>query len=516
MTVDLDSLTVDQRREVKRAARAMLARESISRWSRFGPPTVLGRCVLETWQEDAARRLEHLYRWAADRSPGSRQIRVLAFEAPPQVGKSEIVSRRGPTWAAAELGLSLAVCSYAQALATRHVMGCRSLLRSGEAARVWPHLQRRGSDDVDTQADYSVPRAGGGPSARVIARGRDGALTGETLDVIVLDDLYKSGDDYQSVASRREVDDFLRTQVLSRLIERGGGLVDMGTRWGVHDTRGWWQARVAEMRAAGLDVEVEVASYPLRGDEPWRHGPRGYLTPRWDEAKEHAARVLYGHMAAAILDCAPVESSGGLFAPAYLDHRYVGIPRVALESCEATHLAVDPAETEGGGDWSVIQWWGTRGADSLLLGQWRGQWSPGALVTTLREVIAETRPLGVLIEDTSGGKVALAAMADAIPGVVRVPGGGWGSKLSKIRGTMLLWEQGRVLFPEPSAMTAWCYGRDDDGLDLRGRLLRLRGERPDMRGEVDDEADAAAIYLRWRLDQGGQGSILDLLDELGV
>jgi len=83
-----------------------------------------------------------------------------------------------------------------------------------------------------------------------------------------------------------------------------------------------------------------------------------------------------------------------------------------------------------------------------------------------------------------------------------VPTSGRGSKRDQIQGTMSLWLRGLVRLPMPANDPGWCYTEDEDGLNLPTRLLRLRGDRPDMRGEVDDEADAACQFLRYRMESG--------------
>jgi len=491
--------------EVQQQAWTVRARDSLVGWCYASPPTELGPMRPYPWQRDYCKRLEGLYRWAADRGPG-KVVRVVLVDAPPQSGKSQITSRQGPSWAMAALGLSVAIVSYGASLAVEHSIAARGLMRSEQARAVWPHLDRTkvsGDTSRDREDDWTAPaREPGRPGVRCLARGRDGALTGRAVDLIVLDDMYKDAADYESLASRRQVDSFLRTSALARVMERGGAIVDMGTRWGVSDTKGWWAERVKELEAAGLTVQIEHWSYPLRGDEEWRHGEQGYITDGWTAEKEATARVMYGRHARAILDCDPDDIGGGLYPTGCLDHTYPETPRIAAQLCSATYITVDPAETQDGGDHTVIQRWGVRDSKSLLLGQRRGQWDSLGVVREVREAIAEWRPSGVLIEDTSAGKVALAALRQHIPGVVPVKVSGQGSKRDRIQGTILLWSTGDVLLPEPGPGTVWCYERDADGLDLRGRLYRLRGERPDMRGEVDDEADAATIFLRWRLDQG--------------
>lgn len=512
---DWRALPPDQRREVQRQVRIQRARDSgtMYDWCLAGPATELGPCRLYRWQRHLAGKLWDACRWAMERKQG-KVVRIIMVSSMPQVGKSEIVSRRIPARAMAELGMSFAVCSYADTLARDHSRKTRAILRSPLAKALHPHLAAESRyDSSDREDDWTVPSPHPDrPGPRYIARGRKGALTGRMVDGIILDDMYKSVEDYASAANQRVVSDFIRTQVMARLMERGGLLVDMGTRWGTNDTKGFWADMAKEMQAAGLQVMIEDWTYPLRAREDDFMGrePGEYLTDAWDEDKERAARILYGPDAPAILDCDPPEATGGLYPPECLSHRYEGHPLQAAATCEAFALSVDAAETEGGGDHTVIQWWGIRGRDSLLLWQWRGQWGDTAVVREITQAIEWVQmrhPLSaVLVEDTSAGKVAIAALRQQLPQLQAVSAAGQGSKRDRIRGVRMLWSLGTVLLPGPSAHASWCYETDRDGRSLIDRLRRLRGERPDMRGEVDDEADAATIFLRWRMASWDAGA----------
>lgn len=509
---DLSAMSDEERRALRHALLLSEARESLAGWCEAGPPTELGPLRLYRWQRDCATRLEEAYRWAAVRDT-SRTIRIILIDALPQLGKSELVSRRGPVWGMATLGLSFGVASYAASLAEEHSIAARQLARSEQATAVWPHLARD-TGRRQRQDDWTVPVVDPEmPGARYLARGRDGALTGRMVDVITLDDMYKDIGDYSSLASRREVDGFLRTSAAARLMERGGLLVDMGTRWGTQDTKAWWHAKVEEMRRLGLDVNFEHWSYPLRARENDTMGrePGEYISDNWTPEKEAAARALYGEDHRAILDCDPVDPSGGLYKrDRHLCHHYDEPPSVARVLCRARYLSVDAAETEGGGDWTVVQEWGIRERDGKLLwlSQVRVQVDSLGVVRVVGAERDRARPNASLIENTSGGKVANAVLGGRVPGIVPVSVSGKGSKRDRIRGTLALWANGDVLVPRDLGdETAWYYGRDKDGLNVPDRLCMLRGERPDMRGEVDDEADAATIFLTHYIDElsGAEG-----------
>jgi phage terminase large subunit-like protein len=490
-----------ERREAARVLRTEIerreaARSSLGAWFEFGPPTEKGAPLLDRWQRDLLSRVQAL---ASDFAsvPGdeARPVWIVNVDAPPQSGKSEAV-KRALAWLMATYGWSCGYASYGASLAVAHSVQVRALMRSSEARSVWPWLDGRSGrgDDVikDTEDEWSIAApTPGRRGARFVARGRDGALTGRTMDVIALDDLYKDAGDYGSTASRREVDGFLRSAASARLLERGGIILNVGTRWGLHDARGWFDERVEEMRAAGARVRVETWSYPLRagpGDVMGRAAGE-YLTDRWDEAKEAAARVLYGRHAAAILDGRPGPEGGAFFRREWFDRRYTGHPDVVARHCDFRLLAVDPASSEGTGDHSVIQHWGWQGARMLLLGQWRGQWGYASLRQALLDAIGSAKPHAVAVEATSNGRAVLDELRRSFPNVEPM---GTQSKGKSVRwdAQAPVFHAGNVWFPE-AAHAPWMLGLVD-------RLCLVSGHGD----EVDDEADAWEIAARYRAERG--------------
>lgn len=498
-------LALVEREERRRAE----ARASLPAWFEAGPPTIMGAPRLDRWQRDLLTRIQALaVDFAAIPSGEARPVWIVNIDAPPQSGKSESV-KRALAWLMATYGWSCGYASYAASLAVRHSVEVRSLMRSAEARAVWSWLDGRETraDEVikDTEETWSIPA----PSpdrrgARFIARGRDGALTGEPMTVIGLDDMYKDAGDYASGASRREVDQFLRSAASARLLERGGMILNVGTRWGLHDARGWFDERVQEMRAAGAKVRVETWSYPLRavpGDVMGRE-PGEYLTDRWDAEKEAAARVFYGRHAAAILDGRPGPEGGAFFQRAWFDRRYSGHPDAVARQCDFRVLSVDPASSEGTGDHSVIQHWGWQGARMLLLGQWRGQWGYTTLRQAIRDAMGAVQPNATVVEHTSNGRAVINELKREIPTIIPI---GTDGKSKSVRWDTQapVFHAENVWFPE-TVHAPWM-------LPFIDRMVVLSGHGV----EVDDEADAWEIAARYRSAMPS-GGLHDLLDDLGV
>lgn len=492
-----DALAIEVLKE-ERARRKR--RRTVAAWAEHGPAADLGPVRFYGWQRDAVAVLEAELRAvvAARDSGEARRPVVVLTSAPQQVGKSQLV-RHTASWVMAELGLSVGVVSYNDELATEHGSAMRRLVASDEARDLWPWLARKlpNTEGASTSVTrWSVPaRVESLPPVRCRIAGRRGGLEGQMLDLFVLDDLVKSPSDAESPATHRMLDDLLRTSVLARVMTRGGVVWDVGTRRGARDSKGWLLQAARDIAGSGAELRVIDQRYPVRGPESWRL-PGGYVAPGWDAAKEAVARRAYGRYHRVLLDCEDIEAAGGLLSLEHFAATYTDAPEAVARACGATYLVADCAQTADGGDHTVIQWWGVAHGRLYLLHQWRGQWDDAGVVEALRSAVAHVRQArgvlaGVLVEDTSAGRTALYALQRAItpaPTPVRPVG----AKRDRIMGARLVLSQGQVLIP---AFAPWLDERDANGMDWRDRMLALRGERADMRGEVDDEADAMAIMI---------------------
>jgi len=148
-------------------------------------------------------------------------------------------------------------------------------------------------------------------------------------------------------------------------------------------------------------------------------------------------------------------------------------------------LALDGAQTAGGGDWSVLVWWGIRRGQRLKLGQWREQLAFTELLALCRRTHAAVKPNGFLIEKASSGVGVADTLKREIPGVIEVIA--VRSKGDRYRAVLPIWESGSCLLPEPKH-APWVGPYAD-------RLLDISGEGD----EVDDEADADTLVIAHEL-----------------
>lgn len=154
---------------------------------------------------------------------GDRERLRLAFSVPPQHRKTETILH----WVAQLLGtdpkLRIAYASYNQLIAERKAMSAQRY-----ATRVGVKADPR----MASRADWRTTDGGG-----LIARGRGGGITGEPLDIAVVDDLFKDRKEADSPTIRQDAWDFLVDVIETRLSD-DGALVLFFTRWHEDDVIG--------------------------------------------------------------------------------------------------------------------------------------------------------------------------------------------------------------------------------------------------------------------------------------
>ena len=468
---------------------------SLAAWCEAGPPGEHGPLRLRKWQRAYLRRLQ---RFSADvQAATSPRLNV---SVPTQEGKSEL-TRRWLSWHMANYGDSVGYGCYSGNLATEMSIATRELLRSPQALSAWPHLAGEKADEldettgqkiIDRDDDWSIPSREGRRNPRFIAVGVGGG-SGRTLAIFAVDDAFKNETEYGSGAERAKVRQWLRSVVTARVRSRGGGVVVVGTRYGADDAHG-----VLAQWAATGGIPVDVFNVPLRAGENDDGGrdPGEYVSEIWTPALEAQTRLELGErMSAAMLDGRPMSDVGGSWKPAWFSHRYTGTPEENAAMADYTVLALDGAETAGGGDNSVLVWWGVFGNKARKLKQWRQQVEFPELLALARDQHEACKPNAFVIEKASSGTQVAQVLAREIPGVIPVVV----SKSKRVRYNAVspLWEAGNMEYP---AKADWMGG-------YVTRMLEVTGEGD----EVDDEADADSLFAAWWQGHDGEISVGDVL-----
>lgn len=276
----------NSRESLQQAARELLfrrdARRKLIRFVKYTYPK---------YQVDPAHTLIAQEVQNAIEIPGSRLIII----APPQHGKSEIVSVRAPAWAlGVDPDAAIILASYGATLAAGKSRQARGIVGSQDYRRVFP----------DTTLDPSSRAANEwsiqGKRGRVLAVGVGGPITGHGASLGIIDDPIENWEQAHSEAYRRRIWDWYRGTFRTRIWEEGSIILIM-TRWHEDDLVGrllkqnpeaWKVLRlpaVAETQE-GRDEVARRMGLPEGDPDPLGREPGDALAPR-----------RYGHNALATI-----------------------------------------------------------------------------------------------------------------------------------------------------------------------------------------------------------------------
>ncbi len=170
-------------------------------------------------------------------------IRRLIVSVPPQHGKSLAASVMLPAWLlGADPDLRIAIASYNASLASRFNRQVQRLLASPRYAGLFPRTaipkSRTAAGYTRTAGQFDVEGAAGG----IFAVGREGTLTGNSVDVFILDDLYKDAMEANSPVVRENCREWYTSVVRTRQHNLSRELI-VFTRWHEEDLIGYISSR---------------------------------------------------------------------------------------------------------------------------------------------------------------------------------------------------------------------------------------------------------------------------------
>jgi hypothetical protein len=293
-----------------------------------------------------------------------RSIRQI-WNLPARYGKSLIGSRYGPAWAYDRtLGATrLILASYGDTLAQENAIAVRDFLI--EHADVLGARLRRDR----RRMDRFVTTQGGG----LIAAGVGSALTGFGGNGAVIDDPFKNWQEAHSEARRKEVWDWYRAVLRTRLEEEQSWIILVMTRWHEEDLAG--MLLNAELNEDGEAWELirlpaicdDEANDPLdrKLGEPLE--PLRFSL----EAVRARARALGTYLAAGLEQQRPAPEEGTDIMRGWWKWYDTPPPRYddGLTSWDMKLKEKDV------GDYVVGQAWGRTGADYWLADQLRGRFN---------------------------------------------------------------------------------------------------------------------------------------------
>lgn len=414
-----------------------------------------------------------LDQFVEDVQAGKRPILIL--QAPPQHGKSDIVSRnlpgflmgRFPAW-------RIAGASYSDELAGTMAQDVRRKLASDEHKRLFPTAAEKRRYDVNRTSEFTAP----GGSGSYLGVGVGSGLTGRPVDIGIIDDPVKNQQEALSPTTKEGHWNWYQTVFTTRLSENSGQII-MATSWAEDDLPGriiqhfTGDQRLTVLRFPAINLPGETGYNPLL--------PEGPLVPALHsmEKLQETKALLSDYWWSALYQQNPKPLGGNVFKEAgvryYLPKDLPTKFDKVLASWDCTFKDTD------GTDFVVGQVWGKAGSRSYLLAQKRERMS---FTKTVREVVAlkdaHPRVREILIEDKANGPAVIDTLKGVVSGIIAVEPDG--SKLARAHAVTSYWEAGDVWLPHPdiapwikdyvAELTSFPAAANDDQVDATTQALR--------------------------------------------
>ncbi|GAA4338575.1 phage terminase large subunit [Mucilaginibacter gynuensis] len=193
------------------------------------------------------------------------EIKKLMVFMPPQHGKSEGSTRRTP---AKMLGdnpdKKIAIVSYNSTKARKFNREIQRIIDSPEFRAIYPDTKLSNGFDGYARTNDEFELVGHAGGLRSVGVG--GPLTGETVDILIMDDLYKDAASAWSPTIRENVQDWYDTVAETRL-HNGSQQLLVFTRWHPDDLAG-------KLLASEKDDWVVVAYPAIKVGPPNAYDPR--------------------------------------------------------------------------------------------------------------------------------------------------------------------------------------------------------------------------------------------------
>jgi predicted phage terminase large subunit-like protein len=322
--------------------------------------------IISEFSETVCAELEDFYN---DLMAGKRP--VLIVSAPPQHGKSQIVSRYLPAWIFGQNpDLSIGGLSYAKDLASDMNRDVQKIMLSDEYKLLFPESSLNARRVVTIEVE---PKRNSetfelvGRKGRYVSQGVGGPLTGKRLDIGIIDDPIKNASEALSETVKSGIWNWYISTFLTRLSKNSGQII-MATRWSIDDLSG----RVIE-----LNKRAKVISFPAIDDDGNALIPDLHPIDKLLETKATMSNFFWS----AMYQQSPTIEGGGIFKDEWWQY-YDSEPEF-----EWRGIYADTAQkTKEENDYSVFQCWGrTKRGGRYLIDQLRGKWEAPDLLERGRQ-----------------------------------------------------------------------------------------------------------------------------------
>lgn len=420
------------------AVRAELARRDLIDFVRYTMPT-----YQVSWH--------HAVICAALDRVTSGECKRLMIWAPPQHGKTELVSRRFPAYV---LGKNpnkrIIATSYSADLAARINRDVQRVIDDDLYRALFPET-RLNRENARTVAGNWLRNSDlfevVGKRGYYRSAGVGGGITGMGFDVGLIDDPIKNAEEAYSQAYREKVFEWYTSTFYTRQ-GQGASIVIIMQRWHEDDLCGKLLQLQASDTAADKWEIVKLTG--MREDDAPEYDTRKPGDALWEARYplSHLERVrssIGSRDWSALYQQRPSPASGGIFKRAWFGRRW----KVAPECTEYLSSWDTSFVDSKASSFVVGEVWGVKGADKILLDQVRGRMDFTATRQAFRDQAAKWPQVRrKLVENKANGPAIIAELRREIPGIVPVEVKG--SKEARAHASTPYFEAGNVVLPDAS------------------------------------------------------------------
>ncbi|MEM8132656.1 phage terminase large subunit [Morganella morganii] len=398
---------------------------------------------------------------------GKRPILILG--APPQHGKSDIVSRYLPAYFFGKYpDMRVAGLSYGKDLASDMNRDVQRIMMSEEYKALFPesclNAKRVVTVEIEAKRNSETFEIVGRKGA-YISQGIGGPLTGKKVDLGIIDDPIKNAKEALSPVTKKATWNWYISTFKTRLSKNSGEII-MATRWATDDLSG---------RVIDSSDKAKVLAFPAINERGEALVPELHPIDSLLEKK-----VLFGdYFWSAMYQQTPKPGDGQIFHEEFA--RYY-LPKDLPDTFdEVIHSWDMTFKDSDGTDYVVGQVWGKKGTNAYLLYQIRKRMS---FTETLKAVklLAEKYPQArrKLVEDKANGPAVIDTLKTTVSGLVPIEPDG--SKIARAHACTAEWEAGNVWLPHKDIapwvtetveeITTFPFAGHDDTVDAMTQALR--------------------------------------------
>lgn len=427
MTNSQQSQAVTAKRAAKELIRRREARQSLHSFITYLDDEYIT-------SDFSLRTCEALDRFLVRMMNGERPILILG--APPQHGKSQIVSRYLPAYVFGKYpDLRIAGLSYAMDLASSMNRDVQRVIMSPEYQVVFPDtkLSDKRVVTIEGQAkrnseEFEIV----GRKGAYVGQGVGGPLTGKRVDLGIIDDPIKNAKEALSPTVKSGVWNWYVSTFLTRLSKNSGQII-MATRWATDDLSG--KVLEAYERAESL-------VFPAISREGEALVPELHPLDKLLETKA----TLGDYFWSAMYQQSPKPMGGAIFKDSGVNYYLPNdLPSKFDEVIHSWDMTFKDSE---GTDYVVGQVWGKKGSNSYLLFQDRARMSFTKTVSAVKSM-AKNFPEGraKLVEDKANGPAVIDTLKDTVSGFIPIEPDG--SKIARAHAMTAEWEANNIWLPHP-------------------------------------------------------------------